>query len=253
MKTLLSLFDYSGTWSEPFMRNGWEVIQWDIKLAEFMDITSFTDYETTMEMLDGYDIQGIIAGPPCTDFTVSGNQYWSQKDAAGQTKKSLEFVLQVLRLVDALRPTDPDYFDENPDSSFFWAIENPVGRMARLAGLDDAYWFNPCDFAGHTNPTLEQIKTLDRIRSKNGKDVTDQENEAVLEVNAYTKKTGLWGQFNRDLVKMPIAPIKTCKAGSPLMRLGGKSARTKELRSNTPAGFAEAFYEANKNYQAVYE
>jgi hypothetical protein len=41
MKTLLSLFDYSGTWSEPFAAAGWDVIQWDIKLDAFMDINLF--------------------------------------------------------------------------------------------------------------------------------------------------------------------------------------------------------------------
>jgi hypothetical protein len=58
----------------------------------------------------------------------------------------------------------------------------------------------------------------------------------------YTKKTGLWGQFNppekRDLSNDP--------ENNWMMRLGGKSERTKELRSMTPRGFAQAFYEANK-------
>jgi hypothetical protein len=31
-----------------------------------------------------------------------------------------------------------------------------------------------------------------------------------------------------------------------IMRRGGKSERTKEIRSMTPKGFAKAFYEANK-------
>lgn len=242
MKTLLSLFDYSGTWSDPFADAGWDVIQWDIKLADFMDINMFTDCEMVLEMFN--DIDGILAAPPCTDFTVSGNQYWAKKDANGSTQQSLEMVRQVMRLADLFEPTDLDF-----DGTFFWAVENPVGRMGRLSGLANPFYFNPCDFAGWLDPSPSQLAKLDKIRAKGGKNVTDQENDLVLKLNAYTKKTGLWGNFNRDLERKFIEPVKTCPQGSPTQRLGSKSAKTKEMRSNTPAGFAQAFFEANNSWQ----
>jgi hypothetical protein len=70
----------------------------------------------------------------------------------------------------------------------------------------------------------------------------------VVRCEAYTKRTGLWGDFNHDLVKKPIEPVRVCKQGSPIQMYGGKSDKTKEERSNTPRGFAEAFYQANKNF-----
>lgn len=89
----------------------------------------------------------------------------------------------------------------------FWCLENPVGRLATLRPvLGKPYYFNPCDFG-----------------------------------DAYTKKTGLWGKFNKELSKSPVTP----DPNSWIMKLGGKSERTKELRSMTPLGFAKAFYEAN--------
>lgn len=91
----------------------------------------------------------------------------------------------------------------------FWVLENPVGRLSRYIGKPRMY-FNPCDYG-----------------------------------NPYTKKTCLWGKFNIPK-KNPVEPIKVCSQGSWLQKLGGKSAKTKELRSVTPAGFAKAFYEANK-------
>jgi len=91
----------------------------------------------------------------------------------------------------------------------FWAVENPVGRLNRWFSKPIMY-FNPCDYG-----------------------------------DAYTKKTGLWGKFNAP-IKNPVEPIKVCKQGSWLMKLGGKSERTKTLRSITPPGFAQSFYEANK-------
>lgn len=252
MKTILSLFDYSGAWSEPFFRNGWEVIQWDIKLDPLLDINAFEDCETTLDIIDTghYDIQGIIAAVPCTEFAVSGSQYWKKKDRDGRTAKALQLVNQVQKLANFFMPTDPEYFEENPEAAFFWAMENPVGRLGALTGLDSPYYFNPCDFAGWLNPGKEDLQALAEIRTKNGFGVTELENSFVLQTNAYNKKTGLWGDFNRDMEKKRIEPVRTAPSGSPIQRLGGKSDRTKELRSNTPLGFAEAFYQANKNYQA---
>lgn len=253
MKAILSLFDYSGIWAEPWRQNGFEVVQWDIKLNEFMDINFFKDVETTLDFFADYDIQGILAGPPCTDFAVSGAQYWPAKDQSGQTENSLELVRQVQRLANLFLPTDPDYFEENPDAIFFWVAENPVGRMGKLAGLDDPYYFHPHDFAGYLNPKKKDLAELSRIRTKAGIDITAEENDFVVRMNAYTKKTGLWGDFNRQLVKKSIEPVKCAPQGSFTQRLGGKSAKTKELRSMTPEGFAWAFYEANKSYQAEYQ
>jgi len=42
-----------------------------------------------------------------------------------------------------------------------------------------------------------------------------------------------------------VAPVRVCSQGSRVQRLGGKSDKTKELRSMTPMGFARAFYAAN--------
>lgn len=127
-------------------------------------------------------------------------------------------------------------------------IENPVGRMGKLSGLDSPYYFNPCDFAGYLNPSPTELLILDGIRKKNGKGVTQQQNDFVLQKNAYNKKTGLWGCFNREMVKKRIEPVKTAPQGTFTQRLGGKSERTKELRSETPAGFAQAFFEANNHW-----
>lgn len=245
MKRLLSLFDYSGTWSQPFYEGGWDVICWDIKHNDYMDINLLTDAEMVLEMFE--DVDGIIAGVPCTDFALSGARWWSGKDDAGETEKSQELIRQTLRIVDLFRPTDPDY-----DDVFFWAIENPIGRMAALSGLDNAYWFHPFEFAGYNDISQEQIILLDELRARKGESINQEEAQFILDTNCYKKKTGLWGDFNRKLKKKPLAPVKGNKHGSPHMRLGGKSDKTKEIRSNTPYGFAKAFYEANKDYKHDY-
>jgi hypothetical protein len=96
----------------------------------------------------------------------------------------------------------------------FWALENPVGRLRRYLG-DPTLIFNPCDYG-----------------------------------DPYTKKTLLWGNFNipeQNPVEPEFVTYKNGKRGSKFWaKLGGKSVRTKRLRSITPKGFAKAFYKSNQ-------
>jgi hypothetical protein len=93
-----------------------------------------------------------------------------------------------------------------------WALENPTGRLERL--VPDVgpvrHSFDPCDYG-----------------------------------DPYTKRTHLWGWFSSNLQRTPVAPERVCSQGSWVQKLGGKSERTKVLRSTTPAGFARAFAAAN--------
>jgi hypothetical protein len=199
MKTILSLFDWTGTWAEPFRRDpDYDVIYIDIK--DGMDINDFC-YEYCVEELGIELVHGILAAPDCTHFSSSGAQYWPAKDKDGRTDAALELVYQTLRTVELYKPE-------------WWVLENPVGRLNRLIpDLPRPWYFQPHEFG-----------------------------------DAYTKKTGIWGRFNQEGMeqrKTPVEPIRACDAGSWLMQLGGKSERTKELRSETPAGFATAFYQAH--------
>jgi len=187
MRTILSLFDYSGNWPRPYKEAGYEVFSLDIK--NDIDIL-----EITREDIPANSIHGILAAPPCTDFAGSGAQYWKAKDADGRTEASLKLIDKTLEIIDWFDPV-------------FWCLENPVGRLPKLRPqLGKPWYFNPCDFG-----------------------------------DPYTKKTGLWGKFNRNLEKNPVPP----DPNNWIMRLGGKSERTKELRSMTPMGFAYAFFKAN--------
>lgn len=187
MKTILSLFDYSGNWPKFYKENGYDVLQVDIKLD--LDVLK-------LEKADLPDtLYGILAAPPCTDFAGSGAQYWKVKDSDGRTNASLALVDKTLEIV--------SWYDPK-----FWVIENPVGRLSTLRPQLGKPWYFQPNWYG----------------------------------DPYTKKTGLWGKFNKDLVKNEVPP----DPNSWIMKLGGKSERTKELRSMTPLGFAKAFYEANK-------
>lgn len=93
----------------------------------------------------------------------------------------------------------------------WWVLENPIGRIAKLVPElgPPVMRFDPCDYG-----------------------------------DPWTKRTQLWGKF-RPPMKTPVQPIRSTTQGSWLMALGGKSAKTKRLRSMTPPGFARAFFGAN--------
>lgn len=245
MKTCLSIFDYSGEWSQPFFDNGWNVIRWDIKIDEFMDINLIDSAETALDLFENVD--GLLIAFPCTEFAISGARWWEEKARLKPwlLKEAIELVEQCQRIVDLFRPTDPDY-----EGTFFWAMENPVGRVESVTTLGSPTMrFNPCDYAGWLNPSNSQLETLNTIRLKNGIGVTKSERDFIMEMNAYTKYTCLWGEFNTNLEKRFVQPVKGCATGSPLQSQGGGTKdKGKEYRSRTPAGFAKAFYEANKNY-----
>jgi hypothetical protein len=95
----------------------------------------------------------------------------------------------------------------------WWALENPVGKLRRWLGPPRMY-FDPCQFG-----------------------------------DPWTKRTCLWGHFVPPAplftTSREVQPVRVCPQGSWVQRLGGKSERTRRLRSATPPGFARAFYEAN--------
>lgn len=238
MKRILSLFDRTGYWPYYFAISGWDVINWDI--FHGLDINIIENAECAIDNFE--DVHGILAAPSCTDFTVSGAQYWSQKDKDGRTQQSIELVRQVQRLADLFTPTDPDY-----DLNFFWAVENPVGRLSKLIPeLGKPFYFHPWEYAGWLDLSNNDLHWLNKIRQKNGYNVTKEEALQIIKCNAYTKKTCLWGDFNLP-EKKPISPVKGSPQGSPMQRFGGKSEKTKSFRSQTPLSFARAFFEANNH------
>lgn len=175
------------------------------------DVRNITlpDYDVTKIILQKLPrCYGVLAAPPCDHFAVSGAQYWKAKDKDGRTQEALDIVHACLDIIEYVEPV-------------FWALENPVGRLGgllkhRLGAI--SMIFNPCDYAGWAdNPEKE----------------------------AYTKKTCLWGEFWPPKKKALVVE-KGEKYTTPIWKYGGKSERTKRLRSITPSGFAKAFFEANR-------
>lgn len=86
----------------------------------------------------------------------------------------------------------------------FWVLENPTGRLTKYLNRPQ-FKFDPCDFG-----------------------------------DPYTKKTYLWGKFNKPQ-KSPVEPV-----GKNFIWTMPPGPDRTEKRSITPSGFANAFYKANK-------
>lgn len=171
----------TGSWSKPYADNEGYAVR-------IIDTNKGNDVRWLRKPNEA--VHGVLAAPPCTHFSLSGAQYWPEKDADGRTLNDIAIMDACIRFI----------FAVNPD---WWALENPTGRMRDFLG-PPVYSFNPCDFG-----------------------------------DAYTKKTYLWGRFKRPK-KSPVEP----KKGSMMWRLPPSKERAK-LRSITPQGFANAFFEAN--------
>lgn len=96
----------------------------------------------------------------------------------------------------------------------WWALENPVGRLPQFIGPYQ-YTFQPFEYG-----------------------------------DPWTKRTCIWGEHVKPRVKNPVKPIGQCTGTEEYVppdwvhKLPPSPDRTK-LRSVTPSGFAQAFFEAN--------
>lgn len=225
-KVIVSLCDYSGNWPKPYADAGYTVIQLDLKHGD-----DCTNVEKSLDKIweainspplcVGYaftpwDFVGVLIATPCTAYTVSGARWWPRHDADG-TRAAMDAVARgCLAIKDALKPT-------------WWALENPIGRIAKCVPEvgPKAFTFDPCDYAGLAPEPHRE---------------------------AYTKRTAIYGNAQKPIATARLEPVMVEKVGKNgrvyrgswmWANLGGKSERTKELRSMTPMGFARAFFEAN--------
>ena len=207
-KIILDLCGGTGAWSKPYKDAGYDVR--NITLPEY-DVRTYIPPD---------DVYGILAAPPCTEFSLAkSNSKYPRKIAEG-----MNIVYHCLRIIWEAQYKLPTPLAKTTTLKF-WALENPFGLLRRFLG-HPVMIFNPYDFG-----------------------------------DGYQKKTCLWGYFNlpkKNPVEFAKDYIHTIGVnGKPLKKFDmlltkeihpecyGKLTR-QERRAVTPAGFAKAFYKANK-------
>jgi hypothetical protein len=207
-KWLISVFDYTGNASQPYRENGWDVSQIDIQHGQdFFDFDYIGEFNKRCEY-GTYPEVGIIAMIPCTDYALSGAKHFARKDSDGTTEESQKLVEAVRKMI---------FFFDDMRVLKFWQVENPKTRLHTLNPWlkPITQKFNPCDYAGY---------------------------DPIPDNSRYNKETWFFGRFNKMKPKRMEPIYKEYPGWS---KLGGKSLRTKNLRSVSPLGPCYAFFEAN--------
>jgi len=211
-KIILDLCGGTGAWSKPY-----KDARYDVRIITLPenDVRTYKPPE---------NIYGILAAPPCTMFSFARTNAKKPRDL----KEGMECVEACLRIIWKVQYETVSNYAKYTRLRF-WALENPYhGFLKKFLGVP-AFTFDPWEFG-----------------------------------DGYQKRTALWGHFNEP-IKTPIEMTKEAKAkaktNSYLHTLGIKFdyLKSKDIhpehfgkfdrqtrRSITPAGFAKAFYEANK-------
>jgi len=221
-RVILSLFDYTGNWSKPFVDAGFTVVQYDIELMKedpeyapgderFGEILSRMPTADIIALRSaGYEIYGVMSACPCTTFASSGARWWESLHDV-ESREAVEKVFGEWVPQGFESPFEynkalvaaTEVIIEFANPTGFHVLENPVGRLGRATGLDKPqYRFDPNNFG-----------------------------------DPYTKKTQLWGDFGTELPTANVEPTE----GSLIHKKSGKD----RSRSDTPLGFAYAFFMAN--------
>lgn len=172
-------------------------------------------YDVRLITLPDYDVltynppnnvYGILAAPPCTHFSIACNRLWKQKDMDGRTIEGLKVLIACLRIICQSRPK-------------FYAVENPVGRMKEFLS-EPQYKFLACDFGF---PTKKKTYLWGRFEIPQKTDCQIERFYKVEEIDYLAKEL-----FKGYDLKKTDHSIRAA------------------IRSITPPGFAQAFFEANQ-------
>jgi len=225
MKKVISLYDLTGEAMKPWAEAGYECHCFDIQ-HEGSQVIDGIQYHhadlydpATLQMIadDHSDAVFACAFPPCTDLAVSGARHYASKRETNPLFQ-IEATYHATQAAELFETIGCPYF-----------IENPVSVLSTL-------WRKP----DHSFHPFEYGRYIPLLQSEH-----PRWPEYIAPYDRYTKKTCLWTgngftMPDKDAVSAPNG------LSTQHLKLGGKSQRTKDIRSATPRGFAIAVHKANK-------
>lgn len=235
MKKAIFLFDVTGFMALPWAEAGYQCFCFDGQHPQGASISSlhpniinvgmWFDNEIrnnaciknveSVRAITGDDVDFIFGFPECTDLAVSGAAHFERKRVADPEFQNKAMILVYLTM----------HLGQAIDKP--WAFENPVSVISTKFGKPQ-HKFHPYEYGGYlpegdTHPTYpEYIKPRD----------------------AYPKKTCIWAGNGFVMPQKLEVPVRNGYSDQH-KKLGGKSLKTKNIRSATPRGFAQAVFEAN--------
>ena len=225
---VICLFDENGYSARMWAENGYDVYCYDIKHnQERIEIVGegriifrhwdAMDESQNQKIIDSHNgaFMG-LAFPPCTDLAVSGAAHFAKKKLADPLfqVKAMCMVMSAVKIFNTLKVR--------------YAVENPVSVISTMWRKPD-YIFHPYEYGGYLPEN----------------DVHPLWPDYILPRDAYPKKTCYW---TGNGFVMPIKKPVAVNPGYSIQhkKLGGKSAKTKSIRSLSPRGIGIGTYEANK-------
>ncbi len=229
---VISLYDFTGEALKPWAEAGYTCHAFDIQHDESGWVDRFEgggsirfhkadlhDYKNLNAIRSAFADKPVVFGmafPVCTDLAVSGAAWFKKKAEADPffQEAAVSHAIWCDRLFNSLHVP---YF-----------IENPVSVLSTLWRKPD-YNFHPYEYGGYIPLWRRQHPKWP---------------EYIAPQDAYPKKTCLWtGNGFKMPVKRSVEPQRGYSTQH--LKLGGKSMKTKNIRSATPRGFARAVVEAN--------
>jgi hypothetical protein len=222
------LYDFTGLMAEPWLDAGYECWLFDgqhdagisrqgslVKVGMWFHHDKTHQHATEIAEMVGEGVEIVVGFPECTHLAVSGAAHFAKK-----------------------RETDPLFQDKATDLAKMvelvgiefgckWMAENPVSVLATKWRKPD-HSFHPYEYGQYLSEG----------------DAHPQYPDYIMPRDAYPKKTCIWS--GNGFVMPEKRPVE-CQPGysAQHLKLGGKSLKTKNIRSATPRGFAVAVYEAN--------
>lgn len=196
-----------GTW---FKHNAWfsatHIIQQSAEIIQ--RVKNMGDTSLPIVLVGGF--------PPCDDLAVSGSRHFAKK--LEKNPYCQWEATERAKLVEEV----------GKQAKCPWFAENPVSVLASLWRKPD-YYFEPYEYGGYLPDN----------------DVHPTYPEHIMPRDAYPKKTCLWtgNGFTMPEKKPVMVPRKadgSVAYSEQYKKLGGKSLKTKNIRSATPRGFAKA-------------
>jgi hypothetical protein len=209
-KVILDLCGGTGAWSKPYREAGY-----DVRVITLTGSPLFGDSTDVRDYVPPADVYGILAAPPCTQFSFARTKAIKERDFA----LGMAVVHACLKIIWECQYRTKGKCPKKPYLRF-WAIENPYGMLNWFLG-EPALIFNPYDY-GDRYQKRTCLWGCFGVPRKSPIELNEDEKQ----------KFGVHSQKLKPLPKDYHCPDDWDK----------RAAR----RSITPPGFAKAFFEANK-------
>ena len=201
-KIVLDLCGGCGAWSKYYAQNP----AYDVR------IITLPKYDV-LTYAPPINVWGILAAPPCTQFSFALNEKITRNFPAG-----MEIVNACMRIIDASRPK-------------WWALENPCGHLRKFLGQPKLTfqpweygdsWTKRTDIWGNFNPPTKIHSSWDTV-----------EKNVNLYIRPFRNKPNMiWLHKSAYQYILSFADLPAPKTDA-------------DFRSMTPQGFAKAFFIAN--------